>query len=223
MSTSRRTASFLGLDDALFAARRRRTGPHVFVLDAIAAVSPVTRSMFGCLAVYVGDKIVLILRDRRDGTADNGSVARHYRGTPRESASRVPEHAIHSGIRQEGNRLAGSSGRCAGFEEAALRACELILARDPRIGKAPGARRASGSGARKAVEILEAGEGAQERREKSRKFVTSSVRPQGGPTALNRFLLTVTRLKVMDRKAAPWSAGGALESLPSWHPACFSP
>jgi len=28
--------------------------------------------MFGCLAVYVKEKIVLILRDRRDETADNG-------------------------------------------------------------------------------------------------------------------------------------------------------
>jgi hypothetical protein len=34
------------------------------------------------------------------------------------------------------------------FEEAALRACELVLAGDPRIGKVPGARRASRSGAK---------------------------------------------------------------------------
>jgi hypothetical protein len=31
------------------------------------------------------------------------------------------------------------------FEEAALRACELVLAADPRIGKVPGARRAKPS------------------------------------------------------------------------------
>ena len=36
------------------------------------------------------------------------------------------------------------------FEEAALRACELVLAGDPRIGKVPGARRASSSGAKPA-------------------------------------------------------------------------
>jgi hypothetical protein len=42
------------------------------VLDAIAPLSPETRSMFGCLAVYVQDKIVLILRDKRDATADIG-------------------------------------------------------------------------------------------------------------------------------------------------------
>ncbi len=33
-----------------------------FVLDAVASLSPRTRSMFGCLAINVQDKIVLILR-----------------------------------------------------------------------------------------------------------------------------------------------------------------
>jgi hypothetical protein len=35
------------------------------------------------------------------------------------------------------------------FEQAALRACELVLAGDPRIGKVPGARRAKRSGVQK--------------------------------------------------------------------------
>jgi len=43
------------------------------------------------------------------------------------------------------------------FEEAALRACDLVLARDARIGKVPGARRASGSGGQEGGEIPEAG------------------------------------------------------------------
>ena len=58
--------------DALPPIKRRKAIPHEFVLEAIAALSPHTRSMFGCLAVYVGARIVLILRDRRDSTADNG-------------------------------------------------------------------------------------------------------------------------------------------------------
>jgi hypothetical protein len=36
------------------------------------------------------------------------------------------------------------------FEEAALRACELILAKDPRIGKVPKAKRRSGGKAKAA-------------------------------------------------------------------------
>jgi hypothetical protein len=58
--------------DALPAAKRRKAIPHEFVLEAIAALSPHTRSMFGCLAVYVGARIVLILRDRARLASDNG-------------------------------------------------------------------------------------------------------------------------------------------------------
>ena len=50
----------------------RQTIPHAFVLDALSPASPYTRPMFGCLAVYVKEKIVLILRDRSDESQDNG-------------------------------------------------------------------------------------------------------------------------------------------------------
>ena len=72
MSKLWRNKPFLSLDDTVVAAKQRKAVPHQFVLDAIAALSPTTRPMFGCLAVYVADKIVLILRDKRDETADNG-------------------------------------------------------------------------------------------------------------------------------------------------------
>jgi hypothetical protein len=42
----------------------------------------------------------------------------------------------------------------ADFEAAAMRACELVLAEDPRIGKVPGTRAASGSRSRKATKSL---------------------------------------------------------------------
>ena len=71
MSKARRN-TLPPLDDTLFAVKQRKAVPHEFVLDAIAALSPETRPMFGCLAVYVGDKIVLILRDKPNQTQDNG-------------------------------------------------------------------------------------------------------------------------------------------------------
>jgi hypothetical protein len=52
--------------------KQRKPVPHAFVLEALAPLSPYTRPMFGCLAVYVKDKIVLILRDRPTNTSDNG-------------------------------------------------------------------------------------------------------------------------------------------------------
>jgi hypothetical protein len=50
----------------------REPVPHVFVLDAIAPLSPYTRPMLGCLAVYVDDQIVLVLRHKPTNTSDSG-------------------------------------------------------------------------------------------------------------------------------------------------------
>ena len=52
------------MDDSLFRVKQRKAVPYEFVLDAIAPLSPRTHPMFGCLAVYVKEKIVLILRDK---------------------------------------------------------------------------------------------------------------------------------------------------------------
>src|SRR5664280_1250649 len=149
MSKSRRNTSFLPLDDTLFAVKPRKPVPHEFVLDAIATLSPKTRSMFGCLAIYVQDKIVLILRDKRDQMADNrvwlATTEDQHRSLRREFPNM-------RSIQVLGKKVTGWQVLpvdAPGFEEAALRACELIVARDPRIGKAPGTRRASGSGAGK--------------------------------------------------------------------------
>jgi hypothetical protein len=140
---------FLSTDDPFFAVKPRRTVPHQFVLDAIAELSPTTRSMFGCLAVYVADKIVLILRDKRENTADNGvwlaTTKDHHDSLRREFPNMRSIEVLGKGVTNWQVLPADAPD----FEEAALRACEYILAADPRIGKVPGARRASGSRGRK--------------------------------------------------------------------------
>jgi len=65
--TERKHVSPKALDASLLPKQRKPT-PHAFVLDAISALSPYTRPMFGCLAIYVKDKIVLILRDTEYGS-----------------------------------------------------------------------------------------------------------------------------------------------------------
>lgn len=155
MPKSRRNTAFLPLDDALFPVKQRKPVPHEFVLDAIASLSPRTRSMFGCLAIYVHDKvqdkIVLILRDKRDQTADNGvwlaTTEEHHQSLRQEFPNMRSIQVL--GKKVTGWQVLPSDAQ--DFEEAALRACELVLAGDPRIGKVPGARRASASGARKAA------------------------------------------------------------------------
>lgn len=140
----------LDLDGGLFRVKRRPAVPHEFVLEALAALSPVTRPMFGCLAVYVGEKIMLILRDKRVRAADNGVWL-------------ATTHEHHESLRREfphmrsiavlGKKVTGWQvlpASAPDFEEAALRACELILGGDKRLGKVPGTRRTARSGARRA-------------------------------------------------------------------------
>jgi hypothetical protein len=123
------------------ATRARKRIPHEFVLEAMVSLSPRTNPMFGCLAVYVGEKIVLILRDRN--TVDDGvwlaTTAEHHESLRREFPNM-------RSIQVFGKDVTGWQVLPAGapdFEESALHACELIAARDPRIGKVPGARKAA--------------------------------------------------------------------------------
>ena len=126
--------------DAMFAGKRRKIAPHEFVLDAIAPLSPETRPMFGCLAVYVEDKIVLILRDRKNSPADNGvwvaTTAEHHESLRRD----FPRMRSIQLLRKQITNWQVIPVDAPDFEEAALRACKLILARDARIGKIPNSR-----------------------------------------------------------------------------------
>jgi hypothetical protein len=126
--------------DASLLTKRRKSIPHEFVLDAISALSPYTRPMFGCLAIYVKDKIVLILRDKPTNTADNGvwlaTTEEHHQSLRREFPNM-------RSIQLLGKPVTGWQVLpvdAPDFESSALRACELVLAGDPRIGKIPGAR-----------------------------------------------------------------------------------
>jgi hypothetical protein len=123
------------------ALKRRKPVPFEFVLDALSPLQPVTRPMFGCLAIYVGRKIVTILRDK-GGLRDTGG--------PDDGVWLATTMEHHESLRREfpNMRSIGVLGKAVtgwqilpadapDFEESAMRACELIIARDPRIGKVP--------------------------------------------------------------------------------------
>ena len=120
--------------------------PHQFVLDALEPLSPVTKPMFGCLAVYVKEKIVLILRDRHDHVADNGvwlaTSEEHHASLRRDFPHMRSLQLFNTPVTHWQILPVDASD----FEESAMRACELVIARDPRIGRVPAPRRARGSG-----------------------------------------------------------------------------
>jgi hypothetical protein len=124
--------------DALFAARANKI-PFQFVLDELVDLDPRTRPMFGCTSVYVDEKIVFVLRDGKEDR-DNGV----WIATTREH---------HASLRRElpGLRSITVFGKgetgwqvlpvdTDDFEETVLRACTLVRAGDPRVGKVPKVR-----------------------------------------------------------------------------------
>jgi hypothetical protein len=126
--------------DANMQPKQRKPIPHAFVLDTISTLSPYTRPMFGCLAIYVKDKIVLILRDKLTNTADNGvwlaTTQEHHQSLRREFPNMRSIQVLGKAV--TGWQVLPVDA--PDFESAALRACELVLAGDARIGKIPGAR-----------------------------------------------------------------------------------
>ena len=98
--------------------------------------------MFGCLAVYLGEKIVLAFRDKPTHVSDNGVW---LATTPEHHESLRREFPNMRSIKLLGKEVTGWQllpADSLDFEKAALHACELIAGGDPRIGKIPGARKA---------------------------------------------------------------------------------
>jgi hypothetical protein len=120
---------------------KKRATPFPFVLEMLEPLSPLTRPMFGCTAVYVGEKIVLVLRDKEDGREDNGvwlaTTEEHHASLAAEFPSMRSIGVLGGGT--TGWQLLPSAA--PDFEESAVRACELILSGDPRIGKVPKPRK----------------------------------------------------------------------------------
>lgn len=111
--------------------------PFDFVLEAIDGLNPYTKQMFGCFAVYVDLKIMFVLRDRSDHIEDNGvwiaTTAEHHKSLRQEFPSMRSLKMF--GPDSTGWQLLPSDA--SDFEESALKACEMVMAKDPRIGKIP--------------------------------------------------------------------------------------
>ena len=88
----------------LFRTTAQRIGPKAvsgkWTGQLAGAIAAASRSMFrtrlssSCATSAIGRQTT--------------ECARHYRGTPPESAAGVPEHALDSGVREEGSSLASS-------------------------------------------------------------------------------------------------------------------
>lgn len=123
---------------------RRKSPPYPFVLEALAPLEPEVKPMFSGYAVYVGDKIVLMLRDSPKGPKDNGLwLVLSETADPSDAAHRrefpsLRKIALLGDVIRHWLLIPADS---PSFETEALHACELILKHDPRIGRIPESRK----------------------------------------------------------------------------------
>jgi hypothetical protein len=125
-------------------AKTKARPPFPFVLEALAALQPEVRRMFSGVAVYVGDRIVCMLRDHVKSPRDNGIwlvLAEGVDPADKELRRELPS------LRQI-ELLGGKIGHWLlipsdgpDFEGEVDHACELLLRRDSRLGRVPASRR----------------------------------------------------------------------------------
>jgi hypothetical protein len=125
-------------------AKPKQKTPHAFVLEALMPLNPEVRRMFSGFAVYLGDRIVCMLRDHPKSPRDNGVwlvLSESANPTDPELHREFP--SIRS-IELLGNKIGHwlvIPSDSPGFEMEALHACDLLLRHDPRFGRIPKSRR----------------------------------------------------------------------------------
>jgi hypothetical protein len=109
--------------------------PFPFVLEELAPLRPTVKKVFGYSYVYLGDKLLFGLRNSISKPGSNGMWL--YTGVEHlDSLSKeFPELSRRYLWRSGKNGWVILASKLEGFEELALRACELILRGDPRIGR----------------------------------------------------------------------------------------
>jgi hypothetical protein len=122
---------------------KRRSAPYPFILEALAPLEPEVRPMFSGFAVYVGEKIVLMLRDSLKQSKDNG-IWLVFSETTNLADPRIRQDFPSLRLI---DLLGGKIGHwrlipadSSTFESEALHACELLLKHDVRFGRIPQSR-----------------------------------------------------------------------------------
>ena len=116
----------------------KKSIPFEFALEALEGLDYRTKPMFGAYGVYVGFKMVFILRDRDISPEDNGLwVPVRWEDQPEMKKKYFPNMRpikMFEGSAATWQVLPVDS---EDFEEAVLKICQMIQKEDPRIGTIP--------------------------------------------------------------------------------------
>jgi hypothetical protein len=124
---------------------KRRSAPYPFILEALAPLEPEVRPMFSGFAVYVGEKIVLMLRDSLKEPKDNGVWLVFSEAANLADPGVLQDFPSLRLIDLLGGKIAHwrlIPADSSTFESEALHACELLLKHDRRFGRIPQSRQA---------------------------------------------------------------------------------
>lgn len=117
--------------------RLAKSIPFDFVLEKLDVRSPIVKPMFGCYAIYLEAKMMLILRDRKDHVYDNGvwlATSEEHHASLQKVFPAMRSVRLLGEKKTAWQNLPSSADD---FEESVLEVCEMILRNDPRIGKIP--------------------------------------------------------------------------------------
>ena len=109
--------------------------PFPFVIEELDSLRPTIKRMFGFTHVYLGDKLLLSLRDSPKQTGTNGlwlyTTTEHLESLAKEFPH-LPRRQLW---RSKKNAWIILASKLEEFEEYAFKACELVLNGDQRIGR----------------------------------------------------------------------------------------
>jgi hypothetical protein len=115
----------------------KRRVPFPFILEELDSIRPTIKQMFGFTSVYLDEKLLCSLRDNSKQPGTNGmwlyTTTEHLESLAREFPD-LPERQLWRSRTGDKAWLILAS-RLEGFEEYALKACELMVRGDQRIGR----------------------------------------------------------------------------------------
>jgi len=113
--------------------------PFDFVFEYMQPLPYVIKPFFGCHAIYLGEKIVLILRDKKDHPDINGVwIATSHES--HESLRKVFPSMCSISIFSDGTTESSWQmlpADAADFESSVVELCKLVRRGDKRIGRVP--------------------------------------------------------------------------------------
>jgi hypothetical protein len=120
-----------------------RKVPFEFVLESLMPAHPRVKPMFGSFAVYVGEKIMLVLRNRESHEEANGvwlaTSREHHASLKKDFPSMHSVYLLSDGKAETEWQMLPLSAD--DFESSVNKICDFILRGDERIGRIPKPRK----------------------------------------------------------------------------------